>query len=99
MAVELMRRAGTEGCKTYWLDVRGRGGFLRVHTASITNPRQVDPELERLAAMVEAAPQLVQALADLAAASWLEPDPCDSEELAQAKRAALAALAAATGGK
>lgn len=85
MAVELMRRAGTEGCKTYWLDVRGRGGFLRVHTASITNPRQVDPELERLA--------------DLVAASWLEPDPCDSEELAQAKRAALAALAAATGGK
>ncbi|HGM4798539.1 TPA: hypothetical protein ACKPXV_001405 [Pseudomonas aeruginosa] len=60
---------------------------------------KVDPELERLAAMVEAAPQLAQALADLAAASWLEPDPSDSDELAQAKRAALAALAAATGEK
>ncbi|HDY6079983.1 TPA: hypothetical protein ACHJ3C_004556 [Pseudomonas aeruginosa] len=62
MAVELVRRAGTEGCKTYWLDVRGRGGFLRVHTASITNPRQVDPELERLAAMVEAAPEAFELL-------------------------------------
>ncbi|MGT9843904.1 hypothetical protein [Pseudomonas aeruginosa] len=39
------------------------------------------------------------AKASWGAASWLEPDPCDSEELAQAKRAALAAMAAATGGK
>ncbi|HBO9109054.1 hypothetical protein ACV35Z_29600 [Pseudomonas aeruginosa] len=62
MAVELVRRAGTEGCKTYWLDVHGRGGFLRVHTASSTNTRQVDPELERLAAMVEVAPEAFELL-------------------------------------
>lgn len=35
------------------------------------------------------------ALHSLAAASWLEPDPCDSDELAAAKQQALKAIQAA----
>jgi hypothetical protein len=67
--LKLRRRAGTEGHRTYWLDAddsRGySSGFLKVHTGKPDAPRQVDPELQHLAAMVERAPELAQALAEM----------------------------------
>ncbi|HCF0548426.1 TPA: hypothetical protein NH971_000925 [Pseudomonas aeruginosa] len=80
----------------YWLRLEGdRDPFIKLHRNGPATRKEC-PRLSAACRVVESAPQLAQALADLAAASWLEPDPSDSDELAQAKRAALAALAAAT---
>lgn len=60
----LQRRQGTEGHKTYWLDLAG-DGFAKLHTSKEDAPREVCPERRHLAAMVERAPELAQALAQM----------------------------------
>lgn len=92
----LKRRAGTQGLKTYWLDCADSSGyscgFLRVHTGKPGAPRQVDTRLQYLAAMVERAPELRQALEELEQAFTLKaPHAQTMPELLQA-RALLAAI-------
>lgn len=95
--MQLRRRAGTEGRKTYWLDCTDShgysAGFVQVHTADPNDRRTVDPRLAKLAAMVERAPELAEALAALEKSF---PGKASPELLAA--RALLADLAAACPG-